>query len=107
MIGIVNNQTGFPTVTPVVFTSNVLIELIKLCRTPLSEKYNETLIRAVSNEGGGGGAVRFAPSEFLTDQITLPQPGGGNIISTQYYKPPWIFRPCDSPVDRFISNFRE
>ena len=68
--------------TPVVFTSNVLIELIKLCRTPLSEKYNETLIRAVSNEGGGGGAVRFAPSEFLTDQITLSQPEGGTLSPT-------------------------
>ena len=35
--------------------------------------------------------------QFLTDQLTLSQPGG-HVIITQYYKPHRIFRPCNSPV---------
>ena len=33
---------------------------------------------------------------FLTDQLTLSQPGW-HIIPTQYYVPSRIFRPCDGP----------
>ena len=36
------------------------------------------------------------PLHFLTDQLTLSQPGG-HIIPTQYYVPSQIFRPRDSP----------
>ena len=36
------------------------------------------------------------PPHFLTDQLTLSQPGG-HIIPTQYYVPSQIFRPRDSP----------
>ena len=35
---------------------------------------------------------------FLTDQLTLSQPGGGHIIPNQYYVPSRIFRPCDGPA---------
>ena len=34
---------------------------------------------------------------FLSDQVTLSQPGG-HIIPTQYYVPPRIFRLCDGPA---------
>ena len=38
------------------------------------------------------------PPHFLSDQLTLSQPGG-HIIPNQYYvPPPQIFRPCDGPA---------
>ena len=46
---------------------------------------------------GGRPGGHVPPPHFLTDQLTLSQPGGGHIIPTQYYVPPQIFRPCDSP----------
>ena len=37
--------------------------------------------------------------QFLAEQLTLSQPGGGgHIIPTQYYVPSRIFRPCDGPA---------
>ena len=54
-----------------------------------------------------GGPGRHVPPHFLTDQLTLSQPGG-HIIPTQYYVPSRIFRPCDSPVSiEFQISFYE
>ena len=47
-------------------------------------------------QGGGGAWGASAPPQFLTDQLTLSQPGR-HIIPTQYYVPTQIFRPRDSP----------
>ena len=46
---------------------------------------------------GAGGAS--AP-QYLTDQLTLSQQGGGRLCPPQYKQPPRIFRPCDGPVGR-------
>ena len=53
------------------------------------------LCRAVARGGGGLGGLK--PAQFLADQLTLSQPGGGHILPTQYYEPSRIFRPCDGP----------
>ena len=55
---------------------------------PIYESYKN---RSIMEKG-------FANDQFLADQLTLSQPGGGHIIPTQYYKPLRIFRPCDGPV---------
>ena len=44
--------------------------------------------------------------QFLADQLTLSQPGG-QILPTQYYEPPQIFRPCNgSDGDTFATVYR-
>ena len=50
--------------------------------------------------GGLGGP------QFLADQLTLSQPGGGHILLTQYCEPSWIFRPCDGPAWWSYNNNR-
>ena len=50
---------------------------------------------------GGRGRGR-PPPQFLTDQLTLSQPGG-HILLTQYCQHTWIFRPCDGPADLNIN----
>ena len=55
----------------------------------------------VMNQGcrqRAGGAGRVSAPQILADHLTLYQPEGGHIISTLYYKPLRIFRPCDGPV---------
>ena len=60
-----------------------------------------TEVQARRKLGGPGGA--YVPPHFLADQLTLYQPGG-HIISTQYYVPPQIFRPCDGPGEATLEK---
>ena len=50
---------------------------------------------------GGWGACPLP--QFLADKLTLSQPGG-HIITTQYYVPSQIFRPCDGPAIGALLN---
>ena len=45
-------------------------------------------------QGGLGG---LQPPQFLTDQLTLSQPGGADYAHHSTTSPPQIFRPCDGP----------
>ena len=47
-----------------------------------------------SQAGGPGGLV---PPHFLSDQLTLSQPGGAH-YPHPVLRAPQIFRPCDGPV---------
>ena len=43
------------------------------------------------------GAWGLQPPQFLTDQLTLSQPGGADYAHHSTTSPPQIFRPCDRP----------
>ena len=46
--------------------------------------------------------------QFLAEQLTLSQPGGGQIMPITVLRaptpPPLIFRPCDGPEAAFVVN---
>ena len=78
--------------SPDILKLSIFVQSVLVCQT-------EAPMTGLSQAGGLGG-FSPPPPQFLTDQLTLLQPGGAHYPHPVLKAPrPRIFRPCDGPVN--------